>query len=98
MRHPMTEKRWIPETLFDELGFRMTFAVEKVLYEQQTEHQPLVLVEHKHFGKMLMLDAATQVTTRDEVIYHAVMTHVPILAHRKARNGRGIGGRACGSA
>ena len=42
----MTEKRWIPETLFDDLGFRMTFAVEKVLYEQQTEHQDAHLPEH----------------------------------------------------
>jgi len=46
---PCAETRWIPETLFDELGFRMTYAVEKVLYEQQTEHQHLVLFEHKHF-------------------------------------------------
>ena len=94
----MAEKRWIPETLFDDLGFRMTFAVEKVLYEQKTEHQDLVLFEHKHFGKMLMLDGATQVTTRDEFIYHEMMTHVPILAHGKARNVLIIGGGDCGIA
>src|SRR5438128_6836767 len=94
----MPEKRWLPETLFDDLGFRMTFAVEKVLYEQQTEHQHLVLFEHKHFGKMLMLDGATQVTTRDEFIYHEMMTHVPILAHGKARNVLIIGGGDCGIA
>ena len=29
----------------------------------QTEHQHLVLFEHQFFGKMLMLDGATQVTT-----------------------------------
>ena len=81
----MADKRWLPETLFDDLGFRMTFAVDKVLYEQQTEHQHLVLFEQKHFGKMLMLDGATQVTTRDEFIYHEMMTHVPILAHGEAR-------------
>ena len=94
----MAEKRWLPETLFDDLGFRMTFAVEKVLYEQQTEHQHLVLFEHKHFGKMLMLDGATQVTTRDEFIYHEMMTHVPILAHGKAREVLIIGGGDCGIA
>lgn len=94
----MPEKRWIPETLFDELGFRMTFAVEKVLYEQQTEHQHLVLFEQKHFGKVLMLDGATQVTTRDEFIYHEMMTHVPILAHGAAREVLIIGGGDCGIA
>src|SRR6187455_367690 len=76
----------------------MTFAVDKVLYEQQTEHQSLVLFEHKHFGKMLMLDGATQVTTRDEFIYHEMMTHVPILAHGKAKQVLIVGGGDCGIA
>jgi len=94
----MADKRWLPETLFDDLGFRMTFAVDKVLYEQQTAHQHLVLFEQKHFGKMLMLDGATQVTTRDEFIYHEMMTHVPILAHGHAKNVLIIGGGDCGIA
>src|ERR1700693_4940270 len=91
-------QRWIAETLFDELGFRMTFAVERVLYELETEHQHLVLFENKLFGKVLMLDGATQVTTRDEFIYHEMMTHVPILAHGRAREVLIIGGGDCGIA
>jgi spermidine synthase len=94
----MSDKRWISETLFDELGFRMSFAVERVLYEVRTEHQHLVLFEHQHFGKMLMLDGATQVTTRDEFIYHEMMTHVPILAHGRAQEVLIIGGGDCGIA
>jgi spermidine synthase len=94
----MAEKRWIAETLFDELGFRMSYAIERVLYEMQTEHQHLVLFEHKFFGKMLMLDGATQVTTRDEFIYHEMMTHVPIFAHGKARQVLIVGGGDCGIA
>jgi spermidine synthase len=94
----MTEKRWIPETLFDPFGFRTTFAVERILYETRTDHQHLVLFEHKHFGKVLMLDGATQVTTRDEFIYHEMMTHVPILAHGRAREVLIVGGGDCGIA
>ena len=94
----MADKRWIPETLFDDMGFRMTYAVEKVLYEMQTEHQHLVLFKHQFFGKILMLDGATQVTTRDEFVYHEMMTHVPILAHGKAREVLIIGGGDCGIA
>src|SRR6202162_3309041 len=91
-------QRWISETLFDPLGLRMSFEVERVLYEMRTEHQHLVLFEHKHFGKVLMLDGATQVTTRDEFIYHEMMTHVPILAHGKAREVLIVGGGDCGIA
>jgi spermidine synthase len=94
----MAEERWIAETLFDELGFRLSFAVERVLYETRTEHQHLVLFDHKHFGKVLMLDGATQVTTRDEFIYHEMMTHVPILAHGRARDVLIVGGGDCGIA
>src|SRR2546421_258761 len=94
----MPDKRWLPETLFEDLGFRMSYAVEKVLYEQHTDHQYLVLFENKHFGKMLMLDGATQVTIKDEFIYHEMMTHVPILAHGNAKRVLIIGGGDCGIA
>jgi spermidine synthase len=91
-------KRRLPETLFDDLGFGMTYEVEKVLCETQTEHQHLVLFEHKFFGKMLMLDGATQVTARDEFVYHEMMTHVPILAHGRAKEVLIVGGGDCGIA
>jgi spermidine synthase len=92
------KKRWIAETLFDELGFRMTFAVDKVLYEVQTEHQHLVLFEHQFFGKMLMLDGATQISKKDEFIYQEMMSHVPLFAHGKPKDVLIIGGGDCGIA
>ena len=94
----MAEKRWISETLFDDLGFRMSYEVKKVLYELQTEHQHLVLFEQPFFGKMLMLDGATQITKRDEFIYQEMMSHVPLFAHGNARDVLIIGGGDCGIA
>src|SRR5438105_8502539 len=94
----MAERRRIAETLFDDLGVRMTYQVERVLYELQTEHQHLVLFEHPFFGKMLMLDGATQVTSTDEFVYHEMMAHVPILAHGHAREVLIVGGGDCGVA
>ncbi len=94
----MANDRWISETLFDDLGFRMTYKADRVLYEMQTEHQHLVLFEQSHFGKVLMLDGATQVTTSDEFVYHEMMAHVPILAHGKAKDILIVGGGDCGIA
>src|SRR6195256_2253190 len=94
----MAEKRQIPETLFDDLGFRMTYEAKRVIYEAQTKHQHLVLFEHPFFGKILMLDGAIQVTTADEFVYHEMMTHVPILAHGNAREVLIVGGGDCGIA
>src|SRR5271154_4892721 len=92
------KQRWIAETLFDDLGFRMTYRVEKVLYELQTEHQHLVLFEQPYFGKMLMLDGATQISKRDEFIYQEMMSHVPLFAHGNARDVLIVGGGDCGIA
>ena len=94
----MTDKRWIAETLFDELGFRMSYRVDKVIYEAQTKHQHLVLFEQSFFGKMLMLDGAIQITKRDEFIYQEMMSHVPLLAHGNARDVLIVGGGDCGIA
>jgi spermidine synthase len=94
----MAAKRWIAETLFDELGFRMSYRADKVIYETRTAHQHLVLFRQSFFGKMLMLDGATQITTRDEFIYQEMMAHVPLFAHGKARDVLIVGGGDCGIA
>src|ERR1700722_14615523 len=92
------EQRWIAETLFDDLGFRMNYRVDKVLYELQTQHQHLVLFEQPDFGKMLMLDGAIQISKRDEFIYQEMMSHVPLFAHGNAREVLIVGGGDCGIA
>jgi spermidine synthase len=76
----------------------MSFRVDKVLYELQTEHQHLVLFEQPFFGKMLMLDGATQISKRDEFIYQEMMSHVPLFAHGNARDVLIVGGGDCGIA
>jgi spermidine synthase len=94
----VSEKRWIAERLFDELGFRMSYEVERVLFEDRTDHQHLVLFEHKFFGKMLMLDGATQITSADEYVYQEMMSHVPLFAHGAATDVLIVGGGDCGIA
>lgn len=93
-----SKQRWISETLYDADGFRMDYRADRVLFEEKTAHQDLVLFENKFFGKMLMLDGATQVTARDEFVYHEMMTHVPLFAHGKARDVLIVGGGDCGIA
>jgi spermidine synthase len=94
---PKKRKHWIAETLFDPLGLRMTYAA-RVRHERRTAHQHLVLFDSPHLGRVLMLDGATQLTSGDEFIYHEMMSHVPILAHGRARNVLIVGGGDCGIA
>lgn len=88
----MSNERWIDETLHATEGFVTSYRADKVLYEETTSEQNLVIFENAYFGRMMALDGATQVTERDEFIYHEMMTHVPVLAHGAVRRVLIIGG------
>ncbi|MEM8838797.1 MAG: polyamine aminopropyltransferase [Pseudomonadota bacterium] len=87
---------WVAETLHP--GIEFSFRAEKVLFEQRTDEWHLALIENPLFGKVLMLDGATQVTSADEFIYHEMMSHVPILAHGEVKEVLIVGGGDCGMA
>lgn len=71
-------ERWIEETLHAD--WRTRLRAEEVLFEQQTEHQHLIIFDNKRFGRVMMLDHIVQLTTADEFIYHEMMAHVPLMA------------------
>lgn len=79
-------------------GVQVSYSCDEILYQEKTEHQDLVLFSNPVFGKVLMLDGITQVTTADEFIYHEMMSHVPLMAHGNARNVLIVGGGDCGLA
>jgi spermidine synthase len=81
---------WFQEKLFPHV--RQTFEITRILFRERTEHQDLVIFETPTYGRVLALDDIIQVTEKDEFVYHEMMTHVPILAHGKARNVLIIGG------
>lgn len=83
------------ETLYD--GYGQTFTIDRLLFEQRTEHQHLVIFENKVHGRVMALDGIIQTTQHDEFIYHEMMTHVPILAHGAAERVLIIGGGDGGS-
>jgi len=76
----------------------MSFEVTRVLHRKRTKHHDLVLFQNPFFGKMLMLDGATQITKGDEFIYQEMMSHVPLMGHGSAKDVLIIGGGDCGIA
>lgn len=86
------DARWIDETLYEAEGFVTRYRADRVLFEEGTGQQHLVIFDNPVFGRMMSLDGATQVAERDEFVYHEMMTHVPIFAHGKAKKVLIIGG------
>jgi len=73
-------------------GYSQGFDVTNVLFHEKTEHQDLVIFETPSFGRVMALDDIVQVTSRDEYVYHEMMTHVPLLAKGDATDVLIIGG------
>jgi spermidine synthase len=72
--------------------FRVQLRVEKVLFERQTEHQHILLIENRTYGRVLLFDGIAQMAENDEFIYHEMLAHVPVLAHGAVRSVLVIGG------
>jgi len=78
------------ETLYDALG--QSFRIDKVYFENKTEHQHLMIFHNARLGRAMTLDGVVQTTEADEFIYHEMMAHVPLFAHGQARHVLIIGG------
>ncbi len=72
--------------------WRQRMAIGRILLEQHTGLQDVLIFENATLGRVLVLDGIVQASERDEFIYHEMMTHVPIVAHGTARDVLIIGG------
>lgn len=73
-------------------GQALSLKVEKVLHQEQTEFQDLLVFESEAYGNVLVLDGAVQATERDEFSYQEMITHLPMCAHHNPKRALVIGG------
>ena len=90
----MTTDIWVNETLYPDWGQR--FRLKRELARVHSEFQDILVFESHSHGRVMLLDGVVQITEADEFVYQEMLTHVPLLAHGRARNvliiGAGDGG------
>ena len=74
------------------VAIEYTYEVEKILYKGKSKFQDILVFENSHFGNMLVLDRAVQITERDEFFYHEMLTHVAMHAHPNPKRVVVVGG------
>lgn len=72
------------------IGVSHTLKNLKILHEEETPFQKLIIAEHGHFGRLLVLDDIIQTTQFDESIYHEMMVTLPLFAHPKTQNNESL--------
>lgn len=86
---------WFTEELHG--YYRKGLRVKKILADEQTPYQHLQVLETEFFGNALILDGIIQLTERDNMGYHEMISHVPMLAVKNPRRVLIVGGGDGGS-
>ena len=91
-----TQDNWFYEH-FDTAGTAFGLRLKQKLEEVQTEYQHIEMWETDSFGYLMTIDGATMLTTRDNFLYHEMMSHPVLFSHANPKRVIIIGGGDCGT-
>jgi len=83
---------WFSEFSAMWAGQAFSLEVEKVLHQEKTKFQDLMILQTKTYGRVLILDGVIQCTERDEFSYQEMMSFLPLSAHPCPKSVLIIGG------
>jgi spermidine synthase len=78
-------------------SLRLAAGQVRALHEEQTPWQHIAIYETDTFGKLMVIDGCTMVSTRDNFLYHEMMSHPALFTHPKPKRVVIIGGGDCGT-
>lgn len=81
---------WLREAQIEDAA--MTYKVKETLVTKKTPFQELAILDTDALGRMLVLDGIIQTTIKDEYVYHEMITHIPLLAHKNPKKVLVVGG------
>lgn len=73
-------------------NIKLSLRVKDILYNKQSKYQNISVIDTEDFGRLLALDDMVMLTTKDEFIYHEMISHIPLMTHGHALKVLVIGG------
>ncbi|KAK9090468.1 hypothetical protein Sjap_023645 [Stephania japonica] len=73
-------------------GEAHSLKVEKILFQQRSLYQDVMVFQSSTYGKVLVLDGVIQVTERDECAYQEMISHLPLCSILNPKKVLVIGG------
>lgn len=78
-------------------GSAFSLKIKRKLDEGQSAFQHHEIFETETFGNLMVLDGCTMVSTRDNFLYHEMMSHPALFTHPNPKKVWIIGGGDCGT-
>ena len=78
-------------------GSAISFRIKEKLHAEKTPFQTIEIYDTTDFGKLMVIDGCVMLTTRDNFLYHEMMSHPALFTHPRAKRVVIIGGGDCGT-
>ena len=92
------DSNWFSEAYTDGgSAFSMKLAPGKKLKEVQSPYQKIEIYDTESFGKLMVIDGCIMLTSRDNFIYHEMLSHPVMFTHPNPKRVLIIGGGDCGT-
>ena len=88
----LIEDGWFNERDVMWPGQRFSLKVEKVLFQDKSDFQDVMVFDSTNYGRVLVLDGVIQLTERDEMAYQEMIVNLPMMSHPDPKNVLIIGG------
>ncbi len=90
------DKNWFSEEQAG-MGSAFSLKITAKLDEVQTPFQHIEIYDTETYGKLMIIDGCYMVTSRDNFLYHEMMTHPSLFTHANPKRVLIIGGGDCGT-
>ena len=88
--------KWFSEPCL-EAGIAASWTVEKHLAHEVTDLQTIDVYQTSHWGNLMVIDGFVMLTSRDNFLYHEMLTHPALFSHGSPGRVVIIGGGDCGT-
>lgn len=92
----LDQDTWFSE-IYEQEGSAFSLKIRAKLHEETTPYQHIEIYDTERFGKLMIIDGCTMVSTRDNFLYHEMMSHPALFIHGGAKRVLIIGGGDCGT-
>jgi len=89
-------ENWFTEAS-EKLGTAFSLQVKTKLADETTPYQRIEIFETTDFGNLMVIDGFVMLSTRDNFLYHEMMSHPVLYTHTHPRDVLIIGGGDCGT-
>ncbi len=90
------DSRWFSEAP-PGIDAAFSLRIKEKLHEEQTPYQFIEIFDTETFGKLMVIDGSIMLTSRDNFLYHEMMSHPVIFSHPNPKRVLIIGGGDCGT-